>query len=111
MRSRRVFIKVILSTLGSVPLIAHVGRAFAETRKKYLPWQAIERTCVITCPACGKGTPEKMSRETLKRVFHCPHCLTWLAPKPGDHCIFDSYGSVKCPPLQLKAKERGRGKG
>jgi hypothetical protein len=26
--------------------------------------------------------------------------LTWLSPKPGDHCIYDSYGSVKCPPIQ-----------
>jgi len=27
-------------------------------------------------------------------------CGTTLTPKAGDCCIFCSYGTVKCPPLQ-----------
>jgi hypothetical protein len=46
-----------------------------------------------------------MSSESVKRVFHCPSCLAWLSPKKGDHCIYDSYGSVKCPAMQLKARK------
>jgi hypothetical protein len=110
MGSRRAFVKMVFVALGSVPLFGHVGRAFANPRKKHPPWQGIERSSVITCPVCSHSVSEKVSRETLKRVFHCPQCLTWLAPKPGDHCIYDSYGSFKCPPLQLKAKGRGNWK-
>jgi hypothetical protein len=110
MGSRRAFIKKVLVALGSVPLIGHVGRSFAYTRRNHPPWQGIERSSLITCPACSHTVSEKVSRETVKRVFHCPQCLKWLEPKPGDHCIYDSYGSFKCPSLQLKAKGRGNWK-
>ena len=109
MGSRRTFVKQIVFVLGSMPLLAYVGRSFGNQRKKRPAWQGIQRTCVITCPVCSKAVSETMSHESLKRVYHCPQCLTWLAPKHGDHCIYDSYGSVKCPPLQLKAKERNNG--
>ena len=109
MRSRRSFFKTILVALGSVPLITHVGRSFASTRRKNPPWLGLQRACIITCPVCSNAVVERMSHESLKGVFHCQKCLTWLAPKPGDHCIYESYGSVRCPPLQFKAKARGRG--
>jgi hypothetical protein len=33
--------------------------------------------------------------------FHqCVSCGTTLKPKPGDCCVFCSYGSVPCPPVQ-----------
>ena len=111
MGSRRTFVKLICFALGSVPLIAYVGRSFGYARGKSPAWQGIQRTCIITCPVCRKSVSEVMTHESLKRVYHCPQCLTWLAPKHGDHCIYDSYGSVKCPPLQLKAKEMNKGAG
>jgi hypothetical protein len=34
--------------------------------------------------------------------FHaCAACGTMLRPKAGDCCVFCSYGSVPCPPVQL----------
>ena len=57
-----------------------------------------------TCPHCGHAATESMGRESVKKVYHCKNCLSWLAPKHGDHCIYDSYGSVPCPARQLKAK-------
>lgn len=33
--------------------------------------------------------------------FHeCVNCHARLRPKPGDCCVFCSYGSVPCPPMQ-----------
>lgn len=32
----------------------------------------------------------------------CPSCRTLLRPKPGDCCVFCSYGSVPCPSIQLQ---------
>lgn len=34
----------------------------------------------------------------------CPGCGTRHKPKAGDCCVFCSYGSVPCPPVQA---ERG----
>jgi hypothetical protein len=109
MGSRRGFVKIIFIALGSVPLIAHVGRAFASSRRKPHVWDSIERTSTITCPACSETVTHTMSTESVKKVYHCQKCLTWVAAKHGDHCIYDSYGSTKCPPLQLKAKMKARG--
>ncbi len=34
-------------------------------------------------------------------VFHdCEGCGMLMRPKPGDCCVFCSYGSVPCPPVQ-----------
>jgi hypothetical protein len=33
--------------------------------------------------------------------FHeCRACHAILQPLPGDCCVFCSYGTVKCPPVQ-----------
>jgi hypothetical protein len=66
--------------------------------------QGIARDCVMTCPVCKAKVHERMPSETLKLVYHCPGCLSWLSPKKGDHCVYDSYGSTKCPPVQVKER-------
>lgn len=34
-------------------------------------------------------------------IFHaCDRCFGLISPKPGDCCVFCSYGSVPCPPMQ-----------
>ena len=43
--------------------------------------------------------------------FHpCEECGVMLRPKPGDCCVFCSYGSVPCPPIQ-EARLTGEAKG
>ncbi|MFL3662119.1 MAG: GDCCVxC domain-containing (seleno)protein, partial [Polaribacter sp.] len=32
--------------------------------------------------------------------YACTHCKTVLKPKAGDCCVFCSYGTVPCPPIQ-----------
>ena len=55
---------------------------------------------VITCPACGRGSAQTMPTDACLFFFECPLCGTRLKPKAGDCCVFCSYGSVRCPPMQ-----------
>jgi len=33
--------------------------------------------------------------------YECKHCGAMLRPSKGDCCVFCSFGSVKCPPVQM----------
>jgi hypothetical protein len=61
--------------------------------------QIVERS-TITCPQCGMAREEVMPTDTCQFFYRCPGCNTVLRPKPGDCCVFCSYGSVPCPPIQ-----------
>jgi phage terminase large subunit GpA-like protein len=61
-------------------------------------------TSVITCPECGTKTEEEMPTESCRFFWTCPACTSRLRPKAGDCCVFCSYGSVSCPPVQADAK-------
>ncbi|HEY4373337.1 MAG TPA: GDCCVxC domain-containing (seleno)protein [Burkholderiales bacterium] len=54
----------------------------------------------LTCPACALSTAEKMPPDACQFFYECRHCGVVLRPKPGDCCVFCSYGTVKCPPMQ-----------
>jgi len=54
----------------------------------------------ITCPECGFSKEEPMSIFDLQYFYKCTNCGKTLKPKQGDHCIFCSYGNVKCPSEQ-----------
>jgi hypothetical protein len=55
---------------------------------------------VITCPQCGDQREEMMPTDACVHFYECQNCHVRLRPKPGDCCVFCSYGSVKCPPIQ-----------
>ena len=57
---------------------------------------------VITCPQCGFAKEEAMPTDACEFFYQCTKCKTVLKPKPGDCCVFCSYGSVKCPLKQLE---------
>jgi len=60
----------------------------------------VERRSLLTCPQCGKETEESMPLDACLYFYRCGGCGTLLRPKPGDCCVFCSYGSVLCPPVQ-----------
>lgn len=64
----------------------------------------IVRESVITCPACGAQSAEQMPTDACLFFYDCPSCGAVLRPNPGDCCVFCSFGSVPCPPVQA---ERG----
>jgi hypothetical protein len=45
-----------------------------------------------------------MPVDACQWFYECRHCHGVLSPKPGDCCVFCSYGSVPCPPVQALAK-------
>ena len=55
---------------------------------------------VLTCPKCGARRAEAMPTDACIVFYDCENCGGRLRPKPGDCCVFCSYGSVKCPPMQ-----------
>jgi hypothetical protein len=57
-------------------------------------------TSELTCPHCGYKQIHTMPTDACIYFHPCPECNTMLRPKPGDCCVFCSYGSVPCPPVQ-----------
>lgn len=57
-------------------------------------------TSTITCPDCGFAATEQMPTDACQWFYQCTGCGVVLRPKPGDCCVFCSYGSVACPPIQ-----------
>jgi len=55
---------------------------------------------VITCPRCGASKRETMPADACQFFYECSSCGAMLRPKPGDCCVFCSYGDVACPPIQ-----------
>jgi hypothetical protein len=60
---------------------------------------------IITCPECGATSAEKMPEDACLYFYECKHCRRLLRPKPGDCCVFCSFGSVKCPPVQAAGRD------
>lgn len=56
----------------------------------------------ITCPMCGATAEEEMPSDACVFFYECKACHQQLRPLRGDCCVFCSYGSVKCPPVQLQ---------
>lgn len=54
----------------------------------------------IICPECGHAKEETMPTDACQFFYTCTNCKTTLRPNSGDCCVFCSFGSVKCPPIQ-----------
>jgi hypothetical protein len=56
---------------------------------------------IISCPLCGYKENKTIPVDQCLFFNECQNCHTVLRPKPGDCCVFCSYGSVPC----LSAKD------
>ena len=54
----------------------------------------------VTCPRCGHGEAERMPTDFCQFFYDCKGCGAVLRPLDGDCCVFCSYGTVPCPPIQ-----------
>ena len=59
---------------------------------------------ILTCPLCGYSKAEIMPTDACQWFYECEQCHTVLKPKPGDCCVYCSYGMVPCPPIQAQDK-------
>ena len=55
---------------------------------------------VLTCPHCSFAARERMPMDACQFFYECINCKTMLRPNHGDCCVFCSFGSIKCPPMQ-----------
>ena len=60
----------------------------------------IELQSTITCPACGHAATETMPTDACRYIYDCRGCGAQLKPRAGACCVYCSYGSVACPPIQ-----------
>ncbi|MGF1697153.1 hypothetical protein L4C54_15900 [Vibrio lamellibrachiae] len=63
----------------------------------------------LTCPTCGYKKMETMPTNACQWFYECTNCHTILKPLHGDCCVFCSYGTVPCPPIQLNPSKKGEG--
>jgi hypothetical protein len=61
---------------------------------------AIKFLSIIKCPKCGFEKEETMPEDRCVFFYECTYCKKILKPKEGDCCVFCSFGSEKCPPIQ-----------
>jgi len=58
---------------------------------------------VLTCPRCGFAKSERMRTDACQYYYECSGCGALLRPNSGDCCVYCSFGSVKCPPIQARS--------
>ena len=61
---------------------------------------SVTTTCELTCPVCGHVSTETMPTDACIYFHEGAGCGALLRPEKGDCCVFCSYGSVACPPMQ-----------
>lgn len=54
----------------------------------------------ITCPKCGHQKEEAMPTDACQYFYDCENCHEVIKAKDGDCCVFCSYGTKPCPPIQ-----------
>ncbi len=64
-------------------------------------------TSTLTCPDCGRASRERMPEDACLYFHACSGCGVLMRPKPGDCCVFCSYGDIPCPPVQARHGCRG----
>lgn len=55
---------------------------------------------IITCPKCEHQKEETMPTDACQFFYKCEKCLNISKPLKGDCCVYCSYGTVNCPPIQ-----------
>ncbi|WP_299984341.1 GDCCVxC domain-containing (seleno)protein [uncultured Ruegeria sp.] len=63
--------------------------------------QTVVLESTLTCPKCGHAEAEEMPTDACQWFYECKACKTVLKPLEGDCCVYCSYATVPCPPIQL----------
>jgi len=63
----------------------------------------IELQSTLTCPNCAHSKTETMPTNACWFFYDCEGCGEVLKPLQGHCCVFCSYGTVDCPPIQESA--------
>lgn len=55
---------------------------------------------IITCPHCSFQKEESMPTDSCVYFYECSNCHKILKAKEGDCCVYCSYATIPCPPIQ-----------
>lgn len=62
--------------------------------------QVADLSTTLTCPVCAHVSIETMPIDRCVFFHECAACHTVMKPKPGDCCVYCSYGDKRCPFVQ-----------
>jgi hypothetical protein len=82
--------------LGVILLLYGAYQLFYRKSKSLL----ILLESLITCPQCHFQKMEQMPTDACQFFYQCEECNEVIKPKEGDCCVYCSYGTVPCPPIQ-----------
>lgn len=71
---------------------------YYQNKEKSMEVQLIS---TITCPECQHVKEETMPTDACQYFYECERCKTVLKPINNDCCVYCSYGTVACPPIQM----------
>jgi len=66
---------------------------------------ALTLRSTLTCPHCGHASADTMPTDACQWFYECGQCHAVLTPKAGDCCVYCSYGTVPCPPIQAQRRQ------
>jgi len=90
----------IFIIIGTLTLV-YGGYQFYNKRNLIMPLNEVLLQSTITCPECGHSKEETMPSNACQFFYECENCKNVLKPNKGDCCVYCSYGTVACPPIQL----------
>jgi hypothetical protein len=76
------------------------GRSRAATPQREA---VVTVSSTLTCPHCGTAKAKTMPTDACLFFYTCSGCGVQLKPNKGDCCVFCSFGTVPCPPIQADA--------
>ena len=69
----------------------------------------LELKSKLTCPHCQHEKEKSMPENACWAYYKCEKCGEMLKPLKGDCCVFCSYGTNPCPPIQKERCGEGWG--
>jgi hypothetical protein len=57
---------------------------------------------VLKCPHCGVEQKTTIPLKGKKMEQDCRFCNQTMVAKEGSHCVFCSFGSIKCTAMQKR---------
>lgn len=89
----------VFMAIGAIALL-YGTYLYYQKRNVTMQSDKVKLQSIITCPKCGHNYEETMPTNACQYFYECKSCKTILKPAKGDCCVYCSFGSVVCPPIQ-----------
>jgi len=105
LQEKLVRCRILLSEFPEGVTAKNLNDLADELERKILALDRVMQSLsVITCPHCQCQATETMPTNACQFFYDCAGCGKRLKPLPGDCCVFCSFGTVPCPPMQEDGK-------